>query len=44
MALAELCGIANPGLVREDRRATLVSIIFGHDKEVVFKRLESLAF
>ena len=44
LALAELCGIANPGLVREDRRATLVSIIFGHDKEVVFKRLESLVF
>ena len=42
--LAELCGITNAGLVREDRRATLVSIIFGHDKEIVFRRLESLNF
>ena len=44
LALAELCGITNAGLVREDRRATLVSVIFGHDKETVFKRLESLNF
>ena len=44
LALAELCGITNAGLVREDRRATLVSIIFGHDKEIVFRRLESLNF
>lgn len=44
LALAELCGITNPGLVREEKRATMVSLIFGHDKEVVFKRLESLNF
>ena len=44
LALAELCGITNAGLVREDRRATLVSIIFGHDKDTVLKRLESLNF
>ena len=44
LALAELCGITNAGLVREDRRATLVSIIFGHDKDTVFRRLESLNF
>ena len=44
LALAELCGITNAGLVRGDRRATLVSIIFGHDKEIVFRRLESLNF
>lgn len=44
LALAELCGISNPGLIREDRRTTRVSVIFGHDKDSVFKRLESLNF
>ena len=44
LALAELCGITNSALVREDRRATMVSVIFGHDKGIIFKRLESLRF
>ena len=44
LALAEICGITNAALVREDRRATMVSVIFGHDKEAVFRRLESLNF
>ncbi|MCR5347767.1 MAG: LCP family protein [Fretibacterium sp.] len=43
MALAELCGITNRGLIRENRRAESLTLILGHDKETIFKRLESLA-
>ncbi|MCR4817500.1 MAG: LCP family protein [Fretibacterium sp.] len=43
MALAELCGITNPGLIRENRRAESLTLILGHDKESIFRRLESLS-
>ena len=42
LALAELCGITNPGLIREDRRAASLTLILGHDKETIFSRLEPL--
>ncbi|MBQ9566030.1 MAG: LCP family protein [Synergistaceae bacterium] len=41
-ALAELCGIDNPGLIRENRAAESLTLILGHDKETIFKRLSSL--
>ena len=41
-ALAELCGITNPGLIRENRAAESLTLILGHDKETIFKRLSSL--
>jgi LCP family protein required for cell wall assembly len=41
-ALAKLCGITNKSLVQKERTAAMVSIILGHDKEAIFKRLESL--
>ena len=42
MALAELCGITNERLVQEDRRATSLTLILGHDKEALFSRLENM--
>ncbi|MBQ7543414.1 MAG: LCP family protein [Synergistaceae bacterium] len=42
MALAELCGITNERLVQEDRRATSLTLILGHDKEQLFSRLENM--
>ncbi|MBR1673128.1 MAG: LCP family protein [Fretibacterium sp.] len=42
LALAELCGITNPGLIREDKRAESLTLILGHDKETIFKRLEAI--
>ena len=43
LALAELCGITNPGLIREDRRAESLTLILGHDKDTILKRLASLS-
>ncbi len=43
-ALAKLCGITNKGLIREANTASMVSVILGHDKESVFKRLEANDF
>ena len=43
LALAELCGITNPGLIREDKRAESLTLILGHDKETILKRLASLS-
>jgi LCP family protein required for cell wall assembly len=40
-ALAQLCGITNMALLRRDSSARMVSIILGHDKEIIFKRLEN---
>ncbi len=40
-ALARICGIYNPALVREDKKVSMVCIILGHDKDSVFKRIES---
>jgi hypothetical protein len=40
-ALARLCGITNKSLIRKNRTMSRVSIILGHDKESIFKRLES---
>ena len=42
MALAELCGITNEKLVQPDRRATSLTLIIGHDKEELFRRLEPI--
>ena len=42
MALAELCGITNERLVQPDKRATSLTLILGHDKKELFKRLEPL--
>ncbi len=42
MALAELCGITNERLVQPDRRATTLTLIIGHDKKELFRRLEPL--
>jgi LCP family protein required for cell wall assembly len=39
-ALAKLCGITNKALLRRETSAQMVSIILGHDKETIFKRLE----
>ena len=41
-ALAELCGITNERLVQPDRRATSLTLIIGHDKEELFRRLEPI--
>ena len=41
-ALAELCGITNERLVHADRTATALTLILGHDKEELFRRLENL--
>ena len=41
-ALAELCGITNERLVQEDRRATSLTLILGHDKNELFNRLENM--
>lgn len=38
-ALAELCGITNKGLIREDKRTQKLTLILGHDKETIFSRL-----
>jgi hypothetical protein len=43
-ALARLCGINNKSLVQKNRTAAMVSVILGHDKESIFKRLESARF
>jgi LCP family protein required for cell wall assembly len=43
-ALAKLCGITNRALIRRDGAATMVSVVLGHDKETVFRRLESVSF
>ena len=42
MALAELCGIKNERLIQPDKRATSLTLILGHDKEELFRRLEPL--
>ncbi|MBQ3403161.1 MAG: LCP family protein [Synergistaceae bacterium] len=42
MALAELCGIKNERLIQPDRRAASLTLIIGHDKEELFRRLEPL--
>mgnify|MGYP002622952395 CR=1 FL=1 len=42
MALAELCGIKNERLVQPDKRAASLTLIIGHDKEELFRRLEPL--
>ncbi|MBQ4469142.1 MAG: LCP family protein [Synergistaceae bacterium] len=42
MALAELCGITNQKLIQPDRRATSLTLIIGHDKEELFRRLEPI--
>lgn len=39
-ALAKLCGINDRALVRRSDAAPMVSIVLGHDKEAIFKRLE----
>ena len=41
-ALAELCGITNKGLISEHKAAESLTLILGHDKETIFKRLSSL--
>ena len=41
-ALAELCGIKNERLVQPDKRAASLTLILGHDKEELFRRLEPL--
>ena len=43
-ALAELCGITNRSLIKEDRRAVSISLILGHDKKQIFERLNKLNF
>ena len=43
-ALAKLCGITNKALIQKNRTAAMVSIVLGHDKENVFKRLENIDF
>ncbi len=42
MALAELCGITNQKLIQPDRRATSLTLIIGHDKDELFRRLEPI--
>ncbi|MBQ4431228.1 MAG: LytR C-terminal domain-containing protein, partial [Synergistaceae bacterium] len=42
MALAELCGIKNERLIQPDKRAASLTLILGHDKEELFRRLEPL--
>ena len=41
-ALAELCGITNERLVHTDRTATSLTLILGHDKRELFRRLENI--
>lgn len=43
-ALAKLCGITNKALIQRNRTASMVSVILGHDKEAVFKRLENAIY
>lgn len=43
-ALAKLCGITDRALIKRTSAATMVSVILGHDKEAIFKRLESSGF
>ena len=42
MALAELCGITNDKLIHADRTATSLTLILGHDKNDLLRRLENL--
>lgn len=42
MALAELCGIKNEKLIHADRTATSLTLILGHDKNDLLRRLENL--
>ena len=42
MALAELCGITNEKLIHADRTATSLTLILGHDKNDLLRRLENL--
>ncbi|MBQ3449380.1 MAG: LCP family protein [Synergistaceae bacterium] len=42
IALAELCGITNERLIQPDSRAASLTLIIGHDKDALFKRLEPL--
>ena len=42
-ALAELCGITNSALVHPDRTATSLTLILGHDKDMLFRRLEHMS-
>ena len=41
-ALAELCGITNEKLIHADRTATSLTLILGHDKNELLRRLENL--
>ncbi len=41
-ALAELCGITNEKLIHADRTATSLTLILGHDKNDILRRLENL--
>lgn len=41
-ALGALCGITDPSLVKSTPAISAVALIVGHDKETLFKRLESL--
>ncbi|MDR1740552.1 MAG: LCP family protein [Synergistaceae bacterium] len=43
-ALAALCGITNSALIQRNRSVSMVSIVLGHDKETIFRRLEGLSF
>jgi LCP family protein required for cell wall assembly len=43
-ALAQLCGITNRALIQSDRTVTMVSVILGHDKESIFRRLQDISF
>ena len=43
-ALAELCGITNKTLIKEDRRAVSITLIIGHDKRQLMERLNKLNF
>ena len=43
-ALAQLCGITNKALVQRNRMVSVVSVILGHDKERIFKRLGDAHF
>ena len=42
MALAELCGITNEKLIHADRNVTSLTLILGHDKNDLLRRLENL--
>ncbi|MBQ3626774.1 MAG: LCP family protein [Synergistaceae bacterium] len=43
-ALAELCGITNKSLIKEDRRAVSITLIIGHDKRQLMDKLNKLNY